>query len=95
MIDFSDDFTFMDEGDWYQFEVWERAGHVVGTQRQDMGNEQLQRYPVIFRFMTTFGGFIIVSDDTRITRQLAIDFAKAFALKRVVHYRVDLKGIGR
>ena len=92
--DFSDDFTFMNEGDWYIFDVWTRNGHVVGTQRQDYGNEQLQRFAVIWRFMTSYGGFIIVSDDKVVTRQRAIDFAKAFALGKVVHYRVDLRGIG-
>lgn len=85
----------MQPGDWYQFEVWRRSDHIVGTQRQDFENEQLQRFPVLWRFMTTYGGFIIVSNDKIISRQHAINFAKAFALGNVVHYRVDLKPVSR
>lgn len=93
--DFSDDFTFMDDGDWYIFECWRRGDHTVGTQRQDFRNEQLERFAGIYRFMTSYGGFIIVTDDLQVNRSQAIEFAKAFALGKVVHYRIDLAGIGK
>jgi hypothetical protein len=93
--DFSDDFTFMDDGDWFIFECWRRGDHVAGTQRQDYGNEQLQRFSVIHRFNTSYGGFIIVSDDPQVDFNQAVFFAKAFAFGKVVHYRIDLKSVSQ
>lgn len=94
-IDFADECTWKGDDDPYIFEVWRRGGHCVGTQRQDFDREQLDRFAVKHHFRTSFGWFTIVSDDTVISLQHAIHFARAFAFGNVVRYRVDLKGLGR
>lgn len=92
-MNIGDPCTHREKDEPYIFEVWRRGGHIVGTQRQDFGTEQVKRFTVIHRFQTSFGWFVIVSDDPVITFQHAIFFAKAVAFGNVVKYRVDLKGI--
>lgn len=77
----------------YVFEVWRNSDHIAGTQRQDIPPENWVRYAVLFRFYTSYGWFVILSDDKIITRQHAINFARAFAKGNVIRWRVDLKDI--
>jgi hypothetical protein len=92
---YDDPCTWKGADDPFIFEVWQRGGHCVGTQRQDFDREQLDRFAVNHHFRTSFGWFTIVSDDNIISLQHAIFFAKAFCLGNVVRYRCDLKGVSR
>lgn len=65
-----------------QFEVW-------GTRRQDFQTEQVNRFRNVFRFNSSVGRWIIVTDDEILTKEHAINFAKAIFEERYSTFHVD------
>lgn len=88
---YADEMTWRDEDEPYIFELWRVPNMVVGSQRQDFRTEQVARFPVQHRFNTSFGWFVLVSNDETITLNEAIRFGRAFAHGKYVTWRVDLE----
>lgn len=71
-----------------EYEVW-------GTRRQDFQTEQIARFRRVFRFNTSVGRWIVVSDDPNMTTDHAINFARMVKENRIRIFHVDLMSCNR
>lgn len=65
-----------------EYEVW-------GPRRQDFQTEQINRFRHVFRFKSSIGNWIVVTDDEIMTKDHAINFAKMVFEKRYRVFHVD------
>lgn len=73
------------------FEIWRHwgSGEIHGSRRQDFQTEQVARFMNVYRFNSSIGAWIIVTDCDDITNGDAIEFARMIFEKRYRTIHVD------